>query len=167
MDFHPEVPAQVHYETTVQTGIVVTGGSNWDFSRSAIATPIAPAGSGEPGGRSGTAYVTTYAPSHRMPSRAPDIVVNFKANSAALNSEATAKLKDVPRGVTVVLAGHADPDEKNPQKIAKQRAAAVSAFLKKRGRGVEAAKSFGGVLPLGTSALEAPENRRVEVFLGN
>lgn len=163
MDFTPEVPGHVQYQQTVQNGVVVLGGSNWDLSRSAVATPIAPAPvSADPERAAGA---TPYAPSHRMPERAPDIKVTFAANSATLKAAEQAKLKSLPKNVTIVVAGHADPDEKNPKTLARQRAAAVASYLAKQGKKPEAAKSFGADLPVGQSALLAPENRRVEVFV--
>ena len=164
MDFNPEVPGHVQYQQTVQNGVVVLGGSNWDLSRSAVATPIAPAPMSSADAER-AAGVTPYAPSHRMPERAPDLKILFGSNSASLKAAEQAKLKALPKNVTIVVAGHADPDEKNPKTLAKQRAAAVASYLARQGKKPEAAKSFGADLPVGQSALLAPDNRRVEVFV--
>jgi len=166
MDFHPEVPAHVQYQRSVQNGVVVLGGTNWDLSRSAIATPIVPAPLPAPAVHEEVASSTPYSPSHRMPMRAPDILVTFDAGKAQVRPAHQAKLRAIPRGTTIVLAGHADPDEKNAKALARQRAQAVAAYLRRNARPVEAVRSFGADLPVAQGLLNAKDNRRVEVFLG-
>lgn len=164
VEFYPEVPAQVYYEQKVTNGVVVQGGSNWDLSRSAIATPIsAPINQVAEG--DALLELTPYRPEHRMPARKADLTVNFAANTSKIPVSSQKALAALPKNVTVVVAGHADRDEKNPKAIAKARAQAVTAFLKKKGKKIEASRSFGSELPLAKSLLKAPENRRVEVFL--
>lgn len=158
-----EVPAQVIYQETVQNYVVVKGGTNWDLSRSAVTTPIAPlvAGSGD---SEVVAASTGYRPEHRMPSYAPDVTVTFSKNSAKLSAAALSALKQLPAKSQVVVAGHADSDEKKPTTLAKQRANVVAAYLKKKGYKVEANKAFSAELPLTNSNFKAEANRRVEVF---
>ncbi len=168
VDFHPEVPAQVQHVDHVRNGVKVQGGTNWDLSRSALATPIAPMADPQairPAGVSDEVLaLTPYLPQHKMPGQAPSPVVKFTLNNVALPAHAQKALKSIPRGVSVVVAGHADANEKNPAVLAKKRAEAVAAYLRKTGKQVEAVRSFSDDLPLAQSPLKAQANRRVEVF---
>lgn len=168
IDVNHEVPAQVQYTEHVRNGVRVQGGSNWDLSRSAVATPIAPATDPQalkPAGVSDEVLAhTPYLPQHKMPGQAPHPVVRFTVNSVAVPPAAQKALKAIPKGVSVVVAGHADPNEKAPAKLAKRRADTVVAYLRKTGKQVEAVRSFSDDLPLAQSPLKAQANRRVEVF---
>lgn len=153
----------------VQNNVRVKGGTNWDLSRSAVATPIAPMADPKPTlkqpcncGNGPTAY----DPAHRMPEGPAHSKVHFSLDQATLSPAAQKALRAVPAKAKVVVAGHADPDERNPSRVAQQRADAVAAFLKKHGKKVEAVKAFGAELPRTDSLMNSSENRRVEVFVG-
>lgn len=167
-DVNHEVPAQVQYVEEVRNGVRVQGGTNWDLSRSAVATPIAPMADPQairPAGVSDEVLpYTLYLPQHKMPGQAPHPVVKFTVNNAALPAAAQKALRAIPKGVSVVVAGHADPHEKTPAKLAKRRADVVAGYLRKTGKQVEAVRSFADDLPVAQSPLKAQANRRVEVF---
>lgn len=163
--FIPEVPGHVQYSDHVENNVQVRGGTNWDVSRSAIATPIEPVKAQLGGANSpATLASTPYVPSHRIPDQAPFTTVQFSLNSAVIPPAALKVLAKIPKNATVVLAGHADPDEKAVGPLSKKRAETVSAALRKRGVQVEYSKYFSADLPLAQNALNAKLNRRVEVF---
>lgn len=163
-----EVPAHVQSEPRVQNNVQVNGGSNWDLSRGAVVTPIylAP----EPEVKRPTASKDTvldrtpYEPSHRMPDSIPAVTVTFPANSAVIPAASQRVLRSLPRNTPMVVAGHADPDERAPERLARQRAEAVTNYLKRNGRQVELSKDFGAELPKTLDPFKAVTNRRVEVF---
>jgi outer membrane protein OmpA-like peptidoglycan-associated protein len=164
--YYLEVPAHVQLSDHQSNHTDVKGGTNWDLSRSAVATPISPAIDPQPiqGAPEVVLGATPYQTQHRMPSVAPAEVVRFGLNSIVVPVDAQKLLRGIPKGTTVVIAGHSDPDEKNPVLVAKRRAEAVAAILRKQGKRVEAVRSFAADLPLAQSPLKAQNNRRVEVF---
>lgn len=176
MPFLPEVPGYVVIEDHTQNSVQVKGGTNWDLSRSAITTPIAPLPDPEPRRPSPPAAdcncelrraepKTQYLPEHRMPSHTPAAVLRFAKNSVILSSTSQKALKSQIRaGEDIVVAGHADPSEKNPVRLSLKRAEAAAKQLKKRGVQVAEVKGFGAMLPLTENAARASTNRRVEVF---
>ncbi len=168
-DFNPEVPAQVRHMDHVQNGVRVVGGTNWDLARSAVATPIAPMPDPQPLRPAGVSEevlaVTPYQVKHKMPGSAPHTTVRFALNSALVPVDGQKALRAVPKGVAVVVAGHADPSEKSSESVARKRADAVAAYLKKQGKRVETVRAFGDELPLTASPFKAQVNRRVEVYV--
>ena len=167
-----EVPGYIRHENHTQNAVQVQGGTNWDLSRSAVTTPIAPAVDPVPQrGASDCACdlgavraATAYLPQHRMPDYAPDVTVRFSRNAVLLSGSAQRDLRTVSRQSRVIVAGHADTREKNAGTLAQKRADAVARELKKRGVKVESVKAFGATLPLTDAASRADVNRRVEVF---
>lgn len=168
IEFHPEVPAKVQHVDEVRNGVRVQGGTNWDLARSAIATPIATMPEPTVGRASDAVLAATpYQPKHQMPAQAPHAVVTFTLNSTQLPTKSQAVLRAIPKGTSVVVAGHADSRERSAKQLAQKRAAAVAAYLRKTGKQVEETRSFGPELPLSKTALQAGNNRRVEVFTAN
>lgn len=169
-----EVPGYVQYETRVSNSVQVSGGSNWDLARGAVATPIAPLADPQPV-KPATADCpctleavrkrTQYEPQHHMPQFAADVMLTFSKNSVLLSSTSQKALKAIPRRRTVIVAGHADVREKHPLQVARKRAEAVAQRLAKRGVDVVTIRSFGVELPLTELADKANSNRRVEVFV--
>jgi biotin operon repressor len=170
-----DVPGYVRYDTHVQNSVQVKGGTNWDLSRGALPTPIAPAPDPEPVRPAPAAEpcqcnlaqpkgTTAYLPQHHMPAHAPDVTVRFARGAVLLSGGAQGQLKKLPHHSTVVVAGHADSREKAADSLAKKRADVVARTLRKNGVTVEAVKSFGAELPLSQDAKRTDANRRVEVF---
>ena len=172
-DFNPEVPAYVQHLDRATQGIRVKGGTNWDLSRSAIATPISTLPDPEPLRPAAPVALfnseilrgTPYEPRHKMPSSAPATKVTFGLNSVILPANAQKALKTLPKNVSVLVAGHADPGEKAPAQLAKKRAEVVAAYLSKQGKHVDSVRYFGAELPLTESPFKHDMNRRVEVFV--
>lgn len=171
-DFHPEVPSQVQHQHHYQNGVHVKGGTNWDLSRSAVATPIARLPDPQPvkpvaveSVRVATAKpdASRYLPVEKFVSVEPSAMVTFKANAAGLNNSAKKTLSELPKNVRLIVAGHADPAEAKAPAIAKQRAAAVAKYLKTKGKKPVSVQSFADEFSLESESHE--KNRRVEVFI--
>lgn len=158
-----EVPAQIKYEQQTVNSVVVSGGSNWDLSRSAVTTPISPIVGA--GGSSGMGGMTLYAPQHRMPNEPPYMVLTFSKNAAILNRSSLGKLNALPRKSRIVLAAHADPEESSADSLSRRRLENVAAQLRKKGHSVEVTRHFGALLPLTDDPFHLEMNRRVELFV--
>jgi len=169
-----EVPGYVRHDNHIQNSVQVKGGTNWDLSRGAIPTPIAPAPAPEPQRPSQaddcncnlakTQGSTAYLPKHQMPSHAPEVTVRFARGAVLLSGNAQQELKKLSKTGAVVVAGHADSREKSASVLSKKRAESVARTLRKNGVNVEAVKSFGATLPLSKDATGTDVNRRVEIF---
>jgi hypothetical protein len=169
-----DVPGHVRYDTHVQNSVQVKGGTNWDLSRGALPTPIAPVAAPDPIRPAPTTDCacnlakpngsTAYLPQHHIPAHAPDVTVRFARGAVLLSVGSQSELKKLPHHGTVVVAGHADTREKSSDALAKKRAEAVARALRKNGIKVDAVKSFGATLPLSESDTRVDSNRRVEVF---
>lgn len=163
--FYVEVPAHVQHENRISNSVVVKGGSNWDLSRSAVETPIAAITSpapiqAEPKLPSG---LSRYSPVHMMPLSSPAVTVEFKANSVLVPAVGQRELKQISKGTTVIVAGHAGSTEKNADALSKKRADVVAAQLRKQGKKVAISQGFGSSVPL-DSTDPSVTMRRVEVF---
>lgn len=163
-----EVPGYVQNAPYVRNGVEVRGGSNWDLSRSAVETPIARAVDPQPMRPAGVPDAvlaeTPYRVEHHMPGFAPTVVVHFARNSATLNYQGQRDLKHIARNTAVVVAGHADANERHPRELARQRADKVTSHLRKLGYHVTVTKYFSSDLPLTESPFKVDRNQRVEVF---
>lgn len=164
-----EVPAHVQQEHHVQNAVQVKGGTNWDLSRSAVATPISALPDPQPEritpSDSSSAWRSTYLPQHRMPEHAPNVVVRFGKGAAIVSGSAQRDLKGLRKGAHVIVAGHSDSREKSASDLAQRRAEAVARQLRKQGVSVDAVRHFGGSLPVTDAITRASDNRRVEVFV--
>lgn len=143
-----EVPGHVVHENQVQNSVQVQGGTNWDLSRSAVTTPIAPLMDPEPRRVGSAECDCTYSRkgskttgSHSGFPRGATI--QFSKNSVILSSTAQKALRQIPRDAIATVAGYADTTEKGPDKLADKRAEAVAAYLKKHGVHVSSIKSSG------------------------
>jgi outer membrane protein OmpA-like peptidoglycan-associated protein len=130
-------------------------------------------------GRGGTAEASTQV---RVvePAKAPEATIacdsaGFPRNLSRLNNidkacldDVASRLRQEPRS-RVVIIGHADSGERNPEVIGRTRAEAVKEYLVKE-RGVDEARvsvrSAGASKPVSTStaARDRAKNRRVEVI---
>ena len=153
-----DIPAHVQHESHVQNHIPVVGGTNWDLSRSAVATPITLLPPPEPPAPAG------YQPEHKMPAEPATLTVHYARGSAVLSKQALAELKTLPPKSTVVVAGHSDQDESRPATLAQRRADTVAAALRKQGHNVTERRAFADAIPVTLDRESAVLNRRVDVF---
>lgn len=165
--FYMEVPAHVQHTDQISNQVQVRGGTNWDLSRSAVATPVTPVTDPSPvkeeSQRDPTA--SPYLSIHGLPPGEPHKKVMFSLNSVVVPLSAQTALKRLPKGMSVIVVGHADHNEKKPDALAEKRAAAVAAKLRKQGTEVSEIRAYGDALPLLDHNSRPQDNRRVDVFL--
>jgi outer membrane protein OmpA-like peptidoglycan-associated protein len=105
-----------------------------------------------------------------MPPTARPVVerVSFDEGQAALsNDDVLAHVAEIHarnRETRLIVRGHADPNEPEPDALAKRRAEAVAAALVQLGVAKEDldVRSYGAKLPLTRNAVQAEQNRRVD-----
>lgn len=158
----PEVPGHVRHEDHIQNSVRVEGGSNWDFSRSAVATPIAPVlmkvehPMKEAGGTQVSShgldlkYVTT---------------LKFSTASGQLQKAAQNVLNGLPKGGTYHVEARADASERGANAVAQKRAEAVKAFLIKRGLNVDSQMRVSVQKSADNNAKKS--NQAVDVLISN
>lgn len=158
----PEVPAHVRNENHVQNHVQVNGGTNWDFSRSAVATPLTQVQDPVRLAPQSAVLADEY-PDSAGPYREP-VLVNalFSYKSVVLPVAAQKALKALPSNAAYVVAGYADSKEPRPAAIAEKRALAVAGYLRKTGKRVETTTAHGDQYAKGDPGSKA--NRHVEVF---
>ena len=159
-----DVPAHVQVTPHIQNQVAVEGGTNWDVSRSAAATPIQPYV--PPAAVSGTApcapvVVGPNASQVTAQALSPTMVVLFAKNKAALTAEGRTALQALPKEGRYALSGHASSGEKSVKGLALARAKAVALVMKKAGLKVSEVKSFGATQP--TVSGEPASAQRVDV----
>jgi outer membrane protein OmpA-like peptidoglycan-associated protein len=161
---YTEVPAHVQHEHYSRNGVAVRAGTNWDFSRLAVETPVVqlPAAA-EPCDCGPPAAVSAYHVQDRMPQVAPSLTLRFGANSAVLTTAAMRDLRTLPASRAVV-AGHASAQERTPDALAQRRARAVESALRRYGHRVEHVRGFGATRPL-DGAAQAAAHRRADIWL--
>jgi hypothetical protein len=160
----PEVPAYVRHESHVSNHVSVQGGSNWDFSRSAVATPISAVQDPQPTGLSEvTALAPEFQPNPALPATPAVANVKFAYKSVVLPVSMQTLLKSLPKDPAYLVAGYADAKEPKAASLSARRAKAVASYLKKRGNRVAEESSYGAQHPRASAG--ASENRRVEVFV--
>lgn len=133
-----EVPGHVQHVDHIRNHVQVKGGKNWDFSRSALQTPIEQIQDPEP------KKVPVQDVSE--PLAAPSVVrVSFARNSAVVGQTGVRLLSELPSDALVTVVGHADRGEKAPADLAKRRAEAVAKRLQGKVKGVrvEVTRQFG------------------------
>jgi len=167
------------YDWSTTGGSIIGTGPSVTFDSTGMTAPAAATitvrvSDGRGGSAESTCPIGTGAPAAR-----PEAIVcvsgGFPRNLARLNNVDKACLDDVatrlrqdPRS-RVIIVGHADSGERNPEVIARQRAEAAKAYLVKD-RGVEEARittrSAAATKPVdtGTDAAARARNRRVEVI---
>lgn len=162
-----DTPAYVQKPSFVTNGVKVQAGTNWDVSRTAVATPIVPLADPEPVRPAPAAApardaTTRYLASDGIPAHEP-VVLGFASSAVALSSESRATLRGLSKGEAYVIVGHADHDERNGELVSRQRANAVAAQLKRQGFKVVSVKSFGNRRSLTNSP--SAINSRVDVVI--
>lgn len=131
-----DVPSHVRYTDSVQSSVLVKGGTNWDLSRSALETPVQ--------------FIEIKPPaSARVKEKPPSVwnlpsleTVYFRPGSIFLAKSDLAKLRKVARGSHVIVTGFASSEEKHPEELASRRALAASAYLGRVGVKVDTVKSL-------------------------
>lgn len=164
-----EVPLHIKNPPAIQRNVQVSGGTNWDLSRSAVQTPIRPLVEPEPVRLADDAswsqvspeILPHYHPADGVPKTTPS-VSSFAPRQAAVSKAATRHLKELSKSKTYLVVGHADANERSPSKLSWARAKNVAAVLKRTGHSVTAVKAFGSDRP--ASHGEAAANRRVEIY---
>lgn len=165
-----DVPHQIKAPPAIQRNVQVSGGTNWDLSRSAIATPIQRLADPEPirvavpaddGGWTQVETLPNYTAADNIPKVAPS-VSTFARKQSTVSKAATKALKSLNKKMRYVVVGHADSDESSPSKLSWARARSVAAVLKRSGHKVTEVKAFGADRPASLSEYAA--NRRVEVY---
>lgn len=128
----PEVPAYVRHESHIQNHVQVLGGTNWDFSRSAVATPIT--------------YQTEalsdrvtapYAPGTVNLTGTPVATVKFVAGSPLLPANMQKLLLALSPKSVYVVTQHEGAAQTKEMALTMKREAAVISFLSKHGRKVK------------------------------
>jgi outer membrane protein OmpA-like peptidoglycan-associated protein len=162
-----DTPAYVQQPSFVTNGVKVQAGTNWDVSRTAVATPIVPLADPEivrpPESSPSLLASTPYQPADKVPFGAAAAVVGFPASGIQLTSETRGVLRGLAKNKTYLVIGHADHHESNAELTSRQRANAVSAQLKRQGYKVSAVKSFGSRRALTSET--SPANRRVDIVI--
>ncbi len=167
------------YSWSATGGQIVGVGPSVTYDSAGLAAPASAtitvrAHDGRGGEASSTCNVNIQAPK-RVVEPVTCTSGGFPRNMARLNNvdkacldDVAARLKQDPRS-RVVIVGHADAQEKNPEVIARKRGEAVKGYLVKE-RGIEESRivvrSAGASKPLdtGKTAAARAKNRRVEVI---
>lgn len=155
----PEVPAYVRHENYVNNHVAVEGGTNWDFSRSAVATPISPAVDPVPTKLS--EMDAAYLAAKDAECNTFVASVTFPKGSAVIPLNSQKVLKKLSSSLVFTLEGHAQPLERKATTLAQRRDAVVKAFLLKNGKHVTE-KSL-----TGTTGASKQESPRVDIFVGD
>jgi outer membrane protein OmpA-like peptidoglycan-associated protein len=163
-----DVPLHVTNPPAIQRNVQVSGGTNWDLSRSAVQTPIrqlpdpVPVRVEQDGNWAKLAdALPNYSGTDSIPPGIPSIST-FGAKQAAVSKVATKALQSLSKKKAYVVVGHADAGEASPSKLSWARAKNVAAVLKRAGHTVTVVKAFGADRP--ASQGESAANRRVEVY---
>jgi outer membrane protein OmpA-like peptidoglycan-associated protein len=166
-----EVPLHISNPPAIQRNVQVSGGTNWDLSRSAVQTPIVPLADPEPVRPPFSAgwalqsepsdNLPHYRATDRIPAEAPS-QVSFPATQAALSKAGTKALQSMNKKKAYLVVGHADASETSPETLSWSRARNVAAMLKRSGHKVSLVKAFGADRPASRS--DNALNRRVEVY---
>lgn len=164
-----DVPLHVKAPPAIQRHVHVSGGTNWDLSRSAVQTPIRALPDPAPirivDDASWAQVSAEVLPNYRITDgvpNGPSSISSFAARQATVSKSATKQLKALSKARTYMVVGHADSEERSPSKLAWARAKNVAAVLKRSGHKVFLVKAFGADRP--ASRTEANANRRVEVY---
>lgn len=159
-----DVPAHIEYAPQMRNGVLHTGGSNWDLSRGAAASPARALAEPRPEPPRAPApgpALTRYGPDSGLAGREPVLVMTFASGRSAVGRTEAKTLCTLRTGQFTV-AGHAHPDERNARELAQARADAVARALRSCGLRVVRSAGFGASLPAPADGAQA--RRRVEVF---
>lgn len=127
-----EVPGHVQLQNHVRNQVQVQGGTNWDWSRSAVATPISQVKDPEP-----IVVVQPKTPFQVAMEAPASATMNFRANSATLSGAAVKEVSKLNRKGSYLVVGYAQASEKNAEGLSLKRAEAVARHLRQRGATVE------------------------------
>jgi outer membrane protein OmpA-like peptidoglycan-associated protein len=132
-----EVPLHITNPPAIQRHVQVSGGTNWDLSRSAVQTPIKQLPDPVPvrieqdsDWAKFSEVLPGYTSADSMPQSIPSIST-FGAKQATVSKAATKALQSLSKKKTYVVVGHADDDEASPSKLSWSRANNVAAVLKR------------------------------------
>lgn len=163
-----DVPLHIINPPSIQRNVQVTGGANWDLSRSAVQTPVVRLPDPEPVeiARPYAEVVTFNAEQSSslqdaLPRTKPT-VVHFAKAATSLPKAKHKQLAALNKKTTYVVVGHAAAAEDSPSHLAWERARNVARFLTKTGHKVSAIKAFGADRLM--NADNDSMNSRVEVY---
>lgn len=145
-----EVPAHVQLQTQTRNYVSVQGGTNWDLSRSAVATPIAQLA--DPAPVRIESPVSALEVAAAKPANA---TVEFRNNSSVVPRSGLKALQPVLEHKQLLVTGHASDKETRPVELSLKRAESVARYLRSKGAKVEVRAS-------GSEFVGEPA-RRVEV----
>lgn len=157
----PEVPAFVQHENQIENHVRVQGGTNWDFSRTALTTPVVALK--DPEQPKQVEASTNYAARGTNGGNTYVASVEFSRSSSSIPLNMQQLLKSLPKTPTYAVLGHIGTKDKGGVALSHKREAAVLALLRKNGNSVrdELAVSLDshGEVPLKTM------DQRVDVFV--
>jgi hypothetical protein len=163
-----DVPLHITNPPSIQRNVQVTGGTNWDLSRSAVQTPVQLVADPLPvrietegNWAKFTEVLPNYLATDGVPASAPAIST-FSSKQTTVLKAATKALKSLSKKKAYVVVGHADAKEASPSKLSWARANKVAAVLTRSGHTVTKVKAFGSDRP--ASLKDEAANRRVEVY---
>lgn len=146
-----EVPGHVQIQSHTRNQVSVQGGTNWDFSRSAVATPISQVKDPEPI----IVEPPKTAQQHAL-EQAPKAILSFRNNSSTLTGTAVKEASRLDKKGSYLVVGRALATERDAEALSLKRAESVARYLRQRGAQVE-------VLALGAHGPEDKVSRSVEV----
>jgi outer membrane protein OmpA-like peptidoglycan-associated protein len=155
-----DVPAHVEYAHYVENHVQVKAGNNWDFSRTAIVTPIVVMP--EPVVQPSAVPAPRFQAEDGLPSGEPLTAVHFTDEGVTLLPAHRKALLALDKNARLFVAAHADAKESDANRLSRIRAKAVTTFLRSKGYTVETVKAFGSSRPITEGAAE--ENRAVVVY---
>lgn len=165
-----QVPASVQETSQVSNGVMVEGGSNWDLSRTAVPTPIAPYALSNEGissvhfdtqikaNSSDSPSVESILKSNGIPVSDPLFSIQFKESHYKLSKkEKSDLLKKVKKGTSVFIISHPAALEPNRAKLGELRAKEIALFLKSSDRKI--------VRVLNMAEVSSPIKAKVDIIL--
>ena len=167
-----DVPLYIVSQPAIERHVQVSGGTNWDLSRSAVQTPsklmpepvqtfVAPINNEDWTDLSNFDTPTMYKVSDNVPKSTPKYI-NFTRKESSLSKESIKSLISESKKQAYVVIGHAGENEGSPLTLSWARANAVAKVLRQSGHKVTEVKAFGADRQItGKSVIS---NLRVEVF---
>jgi hypothetical protein len=163
-----EVPAQVQNAPYAHNEIQVQGGTNWDFSRTAIVTDIVQLPDPKP--VPAAIVPVAAAPSavasaeEGVPSGAPALTLLYANHNAVVSHLHRAQIVALPKTQAWVVVAHADRSESDALRFAKARARAVTTLLRSSGHEVSRIKASIAPLPIAGAVVSVANNRSVSIY---
>ena len=123
----PEVPAYVRHEDSVQNHVQVKGGTNWDFSRTAVTTPITQLEAQKP---VELPTAPAYASTVEQPTGA---TLKFDGDKTRLNPAMKGVIKSLSKSSAYSVKAHANHPSAATVAVTASREKHVKDYMKSRG----------------------------------